>query len=1207
MTIEVQVAVLLIWVSAALTGSMAYYSFRHLTRPGALTLALLLTAMSGWSLLYAAELQAPSLVAKVIFAKLQYLAITTIPPLWLIFALQYTGHDDWLTPFRRWLLFVPGMVTCLLVFTNEWHSLIWHGVTLDPGGHPELLVVGYGVGFWFHTTIAYSLIIGGIALYIVFAMQVVRLYRYQALMMVGSALVPLLGNAVYLSGALPLGWVDPTPLIFAGSGLLLAIGFFRFGLFDITPITARTIVTHLQDAVMVLDHLYRVVEFNPAAQRLLRIDEQIIGYPLNKLVQIHQFIPDKEPAEGSYEIVIGTEANQRVFQLSVAMVRERQHVPVGYILVWRETTREHVLLATERRRVERQRHLVQSIGELLAATNTAAFYNTLMVAAQKVLAADKAAIYLYDRASDSLSCPYASGLSAEYVATINRFFHNVPGAKLFQNPRPIVVVDAQTHPDLAPLREAIVREGFHSYAIFPLFMPDGLGGAFAVYWNVVKPFSEDEINAGQTLAYVAAAMLENKRLLIGARRHARQMALLNEITRTALGIDDLHEMLRLLANRLGELFEADGAYLTLWDKHLQRPVPVAANGELHERYVKVRVEPGETTLTASVLLERRVLAIEDVFNTPYQSRRIAALFPARSILALPLMVDQQKLGAALIGFNQRHQFTDEEITLGEQVAAQLSLAIVKTHLLAAEREQRRLAEALRQAGLALSESLDVNTILDRLLDEIQRVVPYDSANVMIVEYDEQQQAQRARLTHLRGYDRFGEAVARAAAAVVFEVASTPNLQRMLTTGRPFIIPDTAQDPGWVDIEAAAHVRSWAGAPIIIHGRVIAFFSLDKTEPNFYRPEHADYLAAFTGHAVLAIENARLYSEAQRRTEELRILYAATRDFSAGLDEATILDAIVHHLVEAFQAACCIILRWDTPQEQIVLAFACTAATTMDDIETGRVYLLREVPVLQEVLMSAEPVFINTDQEVDSTFLGQLNCPKLLILPLATGLKTSVYGLVVVGRTRGDPDFTTAELQLGQSLATQAATALENARLYAEVETLAVTDSLTGIANRRAFDRALEREFVRARHYGYPLALIMIDIDSFKHYNDRYGHLAGDNRLRAVAQLLAQSVREVDFVARYGGEEFAIILTNTDKQTAIAVAEQIRRKAEMSCPEPLNGLPVPGYTLSLGVAAFPDDAQTPVALLLAADNAELAAKRAGKNRVWEVGYEMEEKG
>lgn len=1203
MTIEVQVAVLLLWGSAALTGSIAYYAFRHLVRPGALTLVLLLTAMSGWSLLYAAELQSPSLAAKVHFAKLQYLAITTIPPLWLIFALQYTGRDDWLTPLRRRLLFIPAIVTCLLVLTNEWHGLIWRGVVLDPRGHPELFVAGRGVWFWVHTTIAYSLIIGGIALYIVFAIQVARLYRYQALMMVGSALVPLLGNAVYLSGALPLGWIDPTPLIFAGSGVLLAIGFFRFGLFDVAPITARTIVAHLQDAVMVLDHLYRVVEFNPAAQRFLGIDEQIIGYPLTRLEQIRQFIPDKELVEGSYEIVIDTEANQRVFQLSVAIVRERQHVPVSYILVWRETTREHVLLTTEQRRVERQRHLVQSIGELLATTDTATFYNTLMVAAQKVLTADKAAIYLYDRATDSLSCPYASGLSAEYVATINRFFHNVPGAQLLQSPEPIMVADAQTHPGLAPLREAVVREGFHSYAVFPLFMPDGLGGAFVVYRNIVKPFSEDEINAGQTLAYVAATMLENKRLLTGARRHARQMALLNEITRTALGIDDLHEMLRLLANRLGELFEADGAYLALWDEHLQRPVSAAANDALHERYIQMQAVPGEATLTESVLRERRVLAIEDVLDTPYLSRRIAALFPTRSMLALPLMVEQQKLGAALIGFNQRHRFTDEEITLGEQVAAQLSLAMVKIHLLAAEREQRRLAEALRQAGLALSESLDVNTILDRLLDEIQRVMPYDSANVMIVEYDEQQQAQRARLTHLRGYDRFGEAVARAAAAVVFDVASTPNLQRMLTTGRPFIIPDTAQEPGWVDIEAAAHVRSWAGAPIIIHGRVIAFFSLDKTEPNFYRPEHADYLAAFAGHAALTIENARLYSEAQRRSEEQRILYAATRDFSAGLDEAAIFEAIVHHLVKALDAARCVILRWESLQEQLVMAFACTAATTMDDIEMGRVYSLREVPILQQVLTSAEAVFINTDQDVDGTFLVQLDCPKLLLLPLATGLKTAVHGLVVVGRTGSDPDFTTAELQLGQSLATQAATALENARLYAEVEALAVTDSLTGIANRRAFDRALEREFVRARHYGYPLALIMVDIDSFKHYNDTYGHLAGDVRLRAVAQLLAQSVREVDFVARYGGEEFAIILINTDRQAAIAVAEQIRRKAEMSCPEPLNGLPVPGYTLSLGVAAFPDDAQTPMALLLAADNAELAAKRAGKNRVWAVGCDV----
>jgi diguanylate cyclase (GGDEF)-like protein len=657
-------------------------------------------------------------------------------------------------------------------------------------------------------------------------------------------------------------------------------------------------------------------------------------------------------------------------------------------------------------------------------------------------------------------------------------------------------------------------------------------------------------------------------------------------------------MSRLLANRLGALFEADGAFITLWDERLQRPVPVAANDTIHDYYVQIRSEPGEPTLTEAVLQTGKVLAIEDVFNTPHLSLRLAALLPTRSILALPLIVEQQKLGAALIGFNQPHRFTAEEISLGEQAAAQIALAIVKTRLLVAEREQRQLAEALRQAGLALSESLDLDTVLDRLLDELQRVIPYDSANVMMVEHDVQQQPIRAYLTHLRGYEQFGEETARAAEAVVFETATTPNLQRMIETGQPLIIPDTTSYAGWIHIEAAAHVRSWAGAPIIAHGRVIAFFSLDKTESSFYRQEHAEYLAAFASQAALAIENARLYSEAKRRSEEQRMLYAATRDFSAGLDADAILQAVVHHTVEALQAAICVVLRWEPASEQLVVVRACEALTS-GSTQLARVYSLRVEPTLHRALTECEPLRLQPHSVADSTFLAQFAPMKLLILPLATGLKSAVYGLVVIGRTAHAVDFNDTDVQLGQSLATQAATALENARLYAEVESLAVTDSLTGIANRRALDRALERELVRARHYGYPLALVMIDVDSFKQYNDTYGHLAGDQRLRAVARLLTQCVRDIDFVARYGGEEFVIILPDTNRQQALQVAEQIRRSAEAEYTGSLNGQVIPGYTLSMGVAVFPEDAQTPAELLLAADYAELTAKRTGKNRVCSI--------
>ena len=192
-------------------------------------------------------------------------------------------------------------------------------------------------------------------------------------------------------------------------------------------------------------------------------------------------------------------------------------------------------------------------------------------------------------------------------------------------------------------------------------------------------------------------------------------------------------------------------------------------------------------------------------------------------------------------------------------------------------------------------------------------------------------------------------------------------------------------------------------------------------------------------------------------------------------------------------------------------------------------------------------------------------------------------------------------------------AMENARLHARVQELALTDGLTNLFNRRAFDQMLSSEITRAARYSFPLSLVIIDMDSFKAFNDRFGHLAGDERLREVAALLRSGLRTPDIVARYGGEEFALILPSTTKESAILLAERLRAAAEQCAPEncvPENFAPesralercenkaaIAGYTISIGVAAYPEDGQTVYELLYAADQAEMTAKKLGKNCVY----------
>jgi diguanylate cyclase (GGDEF)-like protein len=161
-----------------------------------------------------------------------------------------------------------------------------------------------------------------------------------------------------------------------------------------------------------------------------------------------------------------------------------------------------------------------------------------------------------------------------------------------------------------------------------------------------------------------------------------------------------------------------------------------------------------------------------------------------------------------------------------------------------------------------------------------------------------------------------------------------------------------------------------------------------------------------------------------------------------------------------------------------------------------------------------------------------------------------------------------------------------------------SDGLTGIANRRHFDVAMEREHRRARRNGVPLSLLMIDIDHFKAYNDHYGHQKGDQCLIQVAAALAAMLkRSSDLMARYGGEEFAMILPDTDSTQAALMAESIRARAQELALPHAHGGDAGVVTVSIGVATRRADAQLDIeALIGAADRALYQAKRSGRNRV-----------
>ncbi len=217
---------------------------------------------------------------------------------------------------------------------------------------------------------------------------------------------------------------------------------------------------------------------------------------------------------------------------------------------------------------------------------------------------------------------------------------------------------------------------------------------------------------------------------------------------------------------------------------------------------------------------------------------------------------------------------------------------------------------------------------------------------------------------------------------------------------------------------------------------------------------------------------------------------------------------------------------------------------------------------------------------------------LLGVPIKINHK--VIGGLFLANKAGDERFTLEDEEILFTLAYQAAVAIENAKLYGEVQQLAVTDGLTGLLNHREFRRRLDEGIEGSKRYHYTISLIMIDIDHFKHFNDTFGHQTGDHVLKIVSDIIKTQSRVLDVCARYGGEEFAVILPETDTPGAIILSERIRSTV-YAYPFKHDGIKSQ-LSVSIGIACFPGDATDAEDLIKRADEALYTAKKTGRNKV-----------
>ena len=1028
MSVQPNIFIPLIYILAAIPYAwLGLYAWRRRPAVAVTPFAWVMLGMSFWTFTYGLEIFFSQTPIKLFFVQLEYIGIVSAPVFMLFFAFDYTGNRHLLNDRVRMLIWAIPTMVLLAVWTNETHHLMWDMETVINTHGLTLLSLRYGALFWIHAITSYGMMAVAFVLLITELIQRPGIYRNQITFVVLSIASPVIGSIIYVLGLGPIPNLDLAPLFFLPTALGLFWAILKYRLLEVLPTEHFTVMKNMKDGVIVLNAQHRILYINPTAEHLLGSNEEKgIGQPLFQIAEAiyHKLTPFLAGGEHTAEVPFEIGSQTKTFEVNVAPVSSLKSQP-------RQGASDIMISlhdVTQRKEAEdilnRRETIMSSISHAAEQflKESAWERNVPEVLAKLGRAADVSRVYIVMNYKDQDNSIYSS-MCYEWTAhgitpqINNPNFQHVSLTKigfdrwndlLSEGNRVCGLV--KDFPEVE--REFIAPLGSLSLAAIPIFVGSKWWG-FIVFdeCREERIWTDTELDAFHTASNIFGAAESRARAEQQVLRRQRASNLLHDIVKVSLEAETIDDMAQVVVDHLGELIAADGCFLTMWDDAAKVTIPIASYGQPREIYTAIKPEPGDKTFTESALQLGRTLIVEDIDKTSYADPKVTRNFPSKSALVLPLIANKKKLGAVLLAFNKFHHFKKEEIAISEQAAALIALAIEKFQAVETAKRRADTSEILRKATVAVAEKLEMDQAVMHIFEQLNQVVPYDSASVQLLEGDE------LLIVGGHGWSNPDEVL-----GLRFPVKGDNPNHVVMETGKPYYLPEAREAYKKFSEPPHDHIRSWLGVPLIVQDKTIGLLAIDSMEPNHFKEE---------------------------------------------------------------------------------------------------------------------------------------------------GIQTAM------------------------EFANQVAIALENARIFRDTQTQAITDALTGVYNRRGLFELGEYEFDRARRINRPFSVMLFDIDHFKQVNDKHGHAVGDQVLHYLAMRCQQNSRTTDLVTRYGGEEFVLLLPETNLDAAYMIAERLRQSImNMPIITDAGGIQI---TVSAGVSEA-NNTDTLTDLIEKADAALYKAKKKGRNCV-----------
>jgi len=1005
-------------------------AWRRRPAVGVTPFAWAMVGMSIWALGYGIEFIAPTLSLKVLALKFEYFGVVIVPLYLLIFSLEFIGRRHYLPQRVQILISLFPVFFLTLAWTNESHNLMWGNETVVQSGGAYLLQIEYHLFFWLQIVFSYLLIFISNFLLLRELIKSNTVSRIQLTFILIGLISPVAGSFIFISNPIPIQGLDPTPLFFIPTAFALYWVIMQYRLLKVLPLEHFTILQGMKDGVIVVDALERVLYINAVTEGLFgRLESEVIGQPLDQLSSKYgsQLATYLRTGMSQGELRMGESAHSRVFEATISSMSSLKSTTksagANCTIMLHDVTQRK-----EAERIIYRRELMMSAISLASTEflqQSTSWEHTVPGVLEKIgEAADVSHVYVFINYLDqnkslftSLCYEWASIDTKSHINNIA--LRHIPiyesglgrWEKEFSEGSHI----AGQVKDFPELEQNLFKNTESlSLLAFPIMVENQWWGfimfdesGYQRYWT------DTELKALQTMASIFGSAETRARTQQKLVRRQNALSLMQDIVREALQAKDLNEMIQHVVDSTGKLISADACFIALWDEVSKIGRPQAGYGPRKEDYLNLDIKPGTVTFTSSAFELGQTLIIEDVPNSTYANKVLAEKFPSRSMIVIPLSSKEKRLGAIFLSFDRPHHFQPEEIALSEQAANLIALAFEKFQAVEHAQKRATTSETLREASAMVAESLETDQAIPRILEQLKRVVPYDSASVQLLNNNE------LEIVGGSGFTDHNQVI-----GMKFSIPGDNPNSVVIETGEPYLLGDVRQIYKQFVEPPNDHIHSWLGVPLLVQGRIIGLLSIDSNKLNNFTEEDTNLASIFASQVALVLDNARVLEESQNQ---------------------------------------------------------------------------------------------------------------------------------------------------------------------------AITDTLTGLYNRRGLFELGHIEFTKSMQLERPFSGIMIDIDHFKEINDTYGHEVGDIVLKGLAKRCKKCVREIDVVGRYGGEEIVILLPETNLDVAVIVAGRVldaiaSKPISISENEELN------VTASLGVAARDANTTTLEILLNRADQAMYIAKHKGRNQV-----------